>query len=180
MTGSWRLAGLYVTSASLGEHDGKWFWEQARAYQVKGQSYNAWFYYGLARDLLRPLPFMTTADLVTFDDEQQKLAPPTGVPGKVPVELAAEGGQSFKVTQMFAVPDPANPASGLDLVADYQASDVSDMQKAYRDNLAVIHALAARYPELLQGFTGLAARAVDPAGKSYGTLLQGKDLNSGK
>ena len=176
MTGAWKLAGLYVTASQMGQHDGKWFWEQARAYQVKGQAYNAWFYYGLARDLLRPLPFITTAELVKFDDEQQKLVAPAGLPLKSPVDLAVEGGRSFRITQMFSVPDPSDAAAGLDLVADYQAADVSDAQKAYLDNLAVIHALAAKYPELLQGFAGLAARAVDPAGKSYGTVVQGKDL----
>lgn len=176
MTGAWKLAGLYVATSALGGHDGKWFWEQARAYQAKGQAYNAWFYYGLARELLRPLPFMTTAELVKFDDEQQKVAPPAGLPLKGPVDLAAEGARSFRITQMFPVPDPSDPTAGLDLVADYQAADVSDAQKAYLDNLAVIHALAAKYPELLQGFAGIGARAVDPAGKSYGTLLQGKDL----
>ena len=176
MTGAWKLAGMYITASQLGQHDGKWFWEQARAFQAKGQSYNAWFYYGLARDLLRPLPFITTADLVKFDDDQQKLVAPAGLPLKGPVDLAAEGNQSFRITQMFPVPDPSDAAAGLDLVADYQAADVSDAQKAYLDNLAVIHALAAKYPELLQGFAGLAARAVDPAGKSYGTVVQGKDL----
>ena len=176
MTGAWKLAGLYIAAAALGQHDGNWFWEQARVYQAKGQVYNAWFYYGLAHDLLRPLPFMTTADLVKFDDEQQKLAAPAGVPLKSPVDLAAENGRSFRITQMFPVPDPNDAAAGLDLVADYQAADVSDAQKAYLDNVAAIHALAAKYPELLQGFAGLAARAVDPAGKSYGTVVQGKDL----
>ncbi|HYX70673.1 MAG TPA: hypothetical protein VE825_16180 [Terriglobales bacterium] len=176
MTGAWRLAGLYVTASRLGEHDGNWFWEQGRAYQAKGQAFNAWFYYGLARDLLRPLPFMTTAELVKFDDEQQRLLPPAGLPLKNPVEVMAEGGRTFKITQMFPVPDPNDAAAGLDLVADYQAADISDTQKAYLDNLAVIHALATKYPELLQGFAAIGARAVDPAGKSYGTLLQGKDL----
>jgi hypothetical protein len=176
MSGPWKLAGLYVTTAALGAHDGKWFWEQARAFQAKGQVYNAWLYYGLAHDLLRPVGFMTTAELVKFDDEQQKLAPPAGLPLKNPVEVMAEGGRTFRITQMFPVPDQNDPAGGLDVVADYQAGDVSDTQKAYLDNLAVIHALAAKYPELLEGFVGIAARAVDPAGKSYGTLLPGKDV----
>ncbi len=174
-TGAWKLAGMYVTATRLGEHDGKWFWEQARAYQAKGQALNAWLYYGLAGNLLRPLPFLTTAELVKFDDELQKLAPPAGAPGRAPVELMAEGGTTFKITQMYPVPD-LKDATVLDLVADYQAADVSDTGKAYADNLAVIHALAAKYPELLQGFAGLAARAVDPAGKSYGTVVQVKEL----
>ncbi|HXZ28307.1 MAG TPA: hypothetical protein VEG08_09960 [Terriglobales bacterium] len=176
MTGAWKLAGLYLTVTRLGEHDGKWFWEQGRAFQAKGQTLNAWLYYGLARDLLRPLPFITTAELVKFDDEQQRLVPPAGVPLKEPAELIAEGGRSFKITQMFPVPDQKDAAAGLDLVADYQVADVSDTGKAYADNLAVIHALAAKYPELLQGFAALGARAVDPAGRSYGTVVQGKEL----
>lgn len=175
MTGAWKLAGLYVAAASLGGHDGKWYWEQARAYQAKGQPYNAWFYYGLAHNLLQPLAFMTTADLVKLDDEQQKLA--SSVLGlKAPVEIAAEGGRSFKVTQIFAVPDPGDAAAGLDLVADYQAADISDTQKAYLDNLALIHTLAAKYPELKEGFVGLAARAADWSGKTYGTLVPVKEL----
>jgi len=40
----------------------------------------------------------------------------------------------------------------------------------------VIKALVAKYPELRDAFAGVVARAVDPSGRDYGTLLPMKDI----
>ncbi len=42
--------------------------------------------------------------------------------------------------------------------------------------MAVIKALIAKYPELKEAFAGVVARAVDPSGHDYGTLLAMKDI----
>jgi len=36
--------------------------------------------------------------------------------------------------------------------------------------------LVAKYPELRDAFTGVVARAVDPNGRDYGTLLAMKEI----
>jgi hypothetical protein len=40
----------------------------------------------------------------------------------------------------------------------------------------VIKALVAKFPELREAFAGAVARAVDPSGHDYGTLLAMKDV----
>jgi hypothetical protein len=40
----------------------------------------------------------------------------------------------------------------------------------------VIKALVAKYPELRAAFAGVVARAVEPSGRDYGTLLPMKDV----
>ena len=43
-------------------------------------------------------------------------------------------------------------------------------------HIAAIKALVTKYPELREAFTGIVARAVDPTGRDYGTLLAMKDI----
>ena len=64
----------------------------------------------------------------------------------------------------------------LDLIVKYQAASVSDTTVAYQNNSAVIKALVAKYPEVRDVFAGVVARAVDPGGRDYGTLLAMKDV----
>ena len=56
----WKLAGFYARQAQISGHDGNWFADRAREFKAKGQMHNAWFYYGEARELLVPVPFMAT------------------------------------------------------------------------------------------------------------------------
>jgi hypothetical protein len=58
----------------------------------------------------------------------------------------------------------------------YQVPDISDNARVFQDNMAVIKALVTRYPELRDAFAGIIARAVDPTGHDYGTLLPMKDI----
>jgi hypothetical protein len=58
----------------------------------------------------------------------------------------------------------------------YQAADVSNTAQAYQDNIALIKALLAKYPEFRDAFSGVVARAVDASGRDYGSLLPMKDV----
>ncbi len=167
---SWRLAGLYIKPAQTLGHNSDWFLEQARAYKAKGQHRNAWFYYLTARDLLAPLPFMGTPTLDRLMDEQQQVQP-AELPFEKPLALPA-GGRTYKITQVFAVPGE----EGLLLVVKYEAESVADAPKADAANQAVSRAFLTRYPEYKQGFAGIVARAVEPSGKDFGSLLMMKDL----
>ena len=73
---------------------------------------------------------------------------------------------------MFSVP----VGQDLDLVVKYQAADVSDSAKTFQDNLAVMRAVLAKFPEFRQAFDGIVARAVEPSGRDYGSLLTMKDI----
>jgi hypothetical protein len=58
----------------------------------------------------------------------------------------------------------------------YQSADVSDTGKTFQDNLAVMKALLAKYPEWRDGFAGIVARAVEPSGRDYGSMLPMKEI----
>lgn len=163
----WKLGGFYARPAQIGGHDGNWFASQAREAKSKGQLRNAWFYFGEARELLVPVPFMATATTDKLYDEMQTVKP-ADLP---PLDLAA-GGKTFKVTDLF----PVAVGHDFDLVVKYQSADVSDTGKAFQDNMAVMKALLAKYPECRDGFGGIVVRAVEPSGKDYGSMLPMKDI----
>jgi hypothetical protein len=58
----------------------------------------------------------------------------------------------------------------------YQAADISNTNQAYQTNLAVMKALVAKYPELRNAFAAVVARAVDPGGHDFGTMLAMKEI----
>jgi len=61
-------------------------------------------------------------------------------------------------------------------VASEDAADVSDTGKTFQDNTAVMKALVAKYPEFRDAFAGIVARAVEPSGRDYGSMLAMKDI----
>ncbi len=163
----WKLGGFYAKPSQIAGHDGNWFATQARESKSKGHLRNAWFYYGEARELMVPVPFMATATTDKLYDEMQAVKP-ADLP---PLDLAA-GGKTFKITDLFPVP----VGRDFDLVVKYQSADVSDSGKIFQDNLAVMKALLAKYPEFRDAFGGIVVRAVEPSGKDYGSMLPVKDI----
>jgi len=163
----WKLGGFYAKAAQIAGHDGNWFADRAREFKAKGQMHNAWFYYGEARELLVPVPFMATAITDKLYDEMQAVKPPD----LTPLNLSA-GVKTYKVTDLFPVP----VARDLDLVAKYQSPDISNTAQTFQDNMAVMKALVAKYPELRDGFAGVVVRAVEPSGRDYGSMLAMKDI----
>ena len=164
---AWKLGGLYIKPADVGGHDGNWFATRARELKTKGQNHAAWFYYQEARDLLVPVPFMSTMITDKLYDEAQ-VVKPADVP---PLDLTG-GGKTFKLTALF----PLAVTNELHLVAKYDAASVANSAATYQDNLAVMKALLAKYPELRDAFDGIIARAVEPSGRDYGTMLHMKDI----
>jgi hypothetical protein len=163
----WKLGGFYAKQSQIAGHDGTWFATQAREFKSKGQLRNAWFYFGEARELLVPVPFMATATTDKLYDEMQSMKP-ADLP---PFDLAA-GTKTFKVTDLFPVPIGRD----FDLVVKYQSADVSDTGKTFQDNSAVMKALLAKYPEFRDAFAGIVVRAVEPSGKDYGSMMAMKDI----
>jgi hypothetical protein len=163
----WKLGGFYAKPSQVGAHDGNWFAEQARSFKAKGKPHNAWFYYLEARDLLAPVPFMSTLTTDKLYDEMQNVKP-ADLP---PADLSA-GSKMFKVTELF----PTAMGKELDLVVKYQCSDISNTAQSFQDNTAVMKALVTKYPELREAFDGIVARAVEPSGRDYGSLLAMKNI----
>lgn len=167
----WKLGGLYMKPAQVGGHDSDWFLARAREYKAKGQTHNAYFFYAEARSLISPVLFMGTLATEKLYDESQTVQPadiPTS--GKT-VDLPV-GTATYKLTAVY----PEVVGNDLDLIVKYQAADVSNTNQAYQNNVAVIKALVGKYPELREAFAGVVARAVDPSGRDYGTLLAMKDV----
>lgn len=167
----WKLGGLYIRPAQVGGHDSDWFAARAREYKSKGQMHNAWFFFQQARALMQPLPFMSTMATDKIYDEAQSLQP-TDFPAAGKTADLAVGGTTYKLSDVFV----QTVGSDLDLVLRYQTADVSNTATAYQNNLAVMKAFTARYPEVRDAFAGMVARGVDPNGKDYGTLLAMKDI----
>jgi len=166
----WKLGGLYIKAARVGGHDSDWFIARAREYKTKGQMHDAWFFYTQARDLISPLPFMSTLATDKLYDESQSVQPADVPVGKT-VDLTA-GTATYKLTAMF----PEVVGNDLDLIVKYQVADISNTNQTYQSNVAVIKAVATKYPEVRDAFAAIVARAVDPNGRDYGTLLPMKDI----
>lgn len=167
----WKLGGFYARSGQAAGHDAQWYITQARQHKAKNQNHNAYFYYQQARELIAPVPFMSTLQTDQLYDEAHA-AEPSDIPsGGNTVDLQA-GAKTYKLITMF----PLAVGNDLDLVVKYQSADVSNTTQAFNDNMAVIKALVAKYPELREAFAGVVARGVQPDGKDYGSLLQIKDI----
>jgi len=171
VAGSWKLAGYYPRLNSIGGHDGQWYLTQARQYKAKNQLHNAWFYYLTAWDLMAPVNFMGTPQLDRIAEEMQSARPADTPSVESPMDLPANG-KVFKVTELIPVP----VGSDLNLRLRYQTADASNNAAAFQDNMAVIKAIVAKYPEVRDAFNAVIARAVDNSGHDYGSLLAMKDV----
>jgi hypothetical protein len=170
--GAWKLAGFPPPkAATIQGKDAPWFLVKAREYKAKGQLRNAWFFYQQARSMVMPVDFISTVPVQKLEREAQQTQP-TDLPITGPVDLPAGNGKSYKLTEVF----PVVVDNNLDLVVKYSLPDVSDTAKTFQDNVAVINAVVAKFPELRETFGGIVARAVTPSGQDYGTLLTMKDI----
>jgi hypothetical protein len=170
-TGGWKLAGFYARPTQVAGHDGDWYVTRANDYKARGENHNAYFYYLQGWDLLAPVNFMSTAQLDKISDAIAAVKP-SDIPGIGQAVDLAVNGKTYRITQMF----PAPVSDGLDVVVKYQVPSIANPAAAYQDNMAVIKALVAKYPELREAFVGVVARAVEPGGNDYGSLLAMKDV----
>jgi hypothetical protein len=82
------------------------------------------------------------------------------------------GGKVYHLTEI----SPLAVANDLDVIVKYEAADVSNSAQTFQENMSVIKALVARFPEFREAFAGVVARAVEPSGRDYGSLLAMKDI----
>jgi len=167
----WKVGGFYVKDTQVAGHDGNWFSDKARAFKAKTQNRNAWLYYLEARELAVPVPFMYTQITDKLYDESETVTPTDLPSGDSTVDLAAAG-KTYKLTALF----PLAVGPDFDLVVKYQSADVSNTAQTFQENTAVMRALLAKFPEFRDAFDGVVARAVEPSGKDYGSMLPMKEI----
>ncbi|MBZ5629051.1 MAG: hypothetical protein LAO06_09315 [Acidobacteriia bacterium] len=168
----WALAGYTVKPTQVAGHDLNWYLSQVRQYKSRGQNMAAYLYCLEAWYLSQPVEIEYTVQQDKLADEMQQ-ARPTDFPSPNQPMILTAGGKTYRVTQLF----PDGVGNDLDLIVKYRAtSDISNTAAAFQDNMAVIKAIVARYPELRAAFAGVVARAVDPSGRDYGSLLAMKDV----
>jgi hypothetical protein len=167
----WKVAGLFAKPAQLAGHDANWYLAQARSYKSKAQTHNAWLYYLMGLQMIKPLGAMDTPQFEKIYEEAYQVVPRDLPANGQSTDLVANG-RIYRLTELA----PVAVGENLDLVVKYQTSDLSDTSKTVQDNLAVIKALITRFPELREAFAAVVARAVAPNGQDYGSLLAIKDV----
>ncbi len=167
----WKLAGFYAKSSQASGHDAAWFTQRAREFKSKAQNHNAWLYYREAIALAAPVDFMSTLATDKLYDETQATQPADVPVNGNTVEMSA-GGTTYHWTEIF----PLSVGNDLDVVVKYQSADVSNTGRAFQENTTMIKALMAKFPELREAFAGVVARAVEPSGRDYGTLMAMKEI----
>ena len=167
----WKLAGFYAKSAQASGHDAAWFIQRAGDFKAKAQNHSAWLYYREAIALSAPVDFMSTLATDKLYDEA-KAVQPSDVPANGNTVDLSAGGKIYHLTEIF----PLAVGSDLEVVVKYEAADVSNTARVFQENTAVIKALVVKFPEFRDAFDGVVARAVEPSGRDYGTLLPMKDI----
>ena len=150
----WKLAGFFARPSKVNGHDGTWFAQRARDFKAKGQNRNAWLYYREATALSAPVDFMSTLVTDKLYDEMQAVLPSDLPVNGNTVDVSA-GAKTYHLTDVF----PLAVGNDLDVVAKYQAADVSNTAQTYQENVAVTKALLAKYPEFREAFAGVIVRA---------------------
>ena len=168
----WKVAGFFLRPAAISGHDSNWFLTRARAFKAKGQLHNAWLYFLEGSELAVAVPFMYTQASEKLYEETQSVKPTDFPADSTTVELPAAGGKTYKLTTVFPLP----VGQDFDLVVKYQTADVSNSGQAFQDNMTVMKALVQKFPELREAFDGVVARAVEPSGRDYGTMMPMKDI----
>ena len=167
----WKLAGFFSKSSQVAGHDALWFTERARDFKAKARNHNAWLYYREAIALSAPVDFMSTLATDQLYDEAQA-AQPSDLPTNGSTLDVSASGKIYHLTEIF----PLAVGGDLDLVVKYQAADVSNAARSFQENTAVIKALVTKFPEFREAFAGVVARAVEPSGRDYGSLMAMKDI----
>jgi hypothetical protein len=167
----WKLAGFFPKPSQTAGHDAAWFTQRARDFKNKAQKHNAWLYYREAIFLTTPFDAMSTLATDNLYDESQATQT-TDMPANGGTVNMNAGVKVYRLIDIF----PRAMGNDLEVEVQYQLADVSNTARTIDENTAVIKMLMAKFPEFREAFAGVVARAVDPSGRDYGTLLAMKDI----
>ena len=152
--GQWKLAGFFSKPLLLNQHDGIWYWQQARQYARQKMDWPAWFYYQIAEYLVEPANFISSPNLEKLLHEADQ-AKPQNLPGPLP-QMVQANGQTFEVMRV----DTSNRLGPLDFVVYYtpddaQAAALADPAKARQQVVDLMAAILQQHPGLRQAFHGV-------------------------
>jgi hypothetical protein len=167
----WRLAGFYARSVQAAGHDAAWFSDHARDFKAKSENHNAWLYFREAITLSAPVDFMSTLATDKLYDERQAVEP-SDLPAGGNISDLSAGGKVYRLTEIFLLA----VGNDVEVEVSYQAADVSNTARTFQENTAVSKALVAKFPEFRAAFAGVVARAVEPSGHDFSSLLAMKDV----
>ncbi len=153
--GRWLLAGFFPGATTAAGHDGVWYWREARRLAVARQIWSAWLFFGEARALLQPAPFVQSSHLERLEDERKSAAPPAlsaGISATTPLVVKGVDTTEYRFTALSA--DSVLGRDKLDVLAhvEGQAGDAAAL-RSQGDGAA--RALLAAYPELRSSFGGV-------------------------
>ena len=169
--GDWQMAGFFVKPLLVAGHDSLWYWTRARAFDLKNQKWNAYFYYTTAAYLASPADFLTSTNLEKLNQETVN-SRPAGLPGAQPM-VVTDGSKTYSINDLHT----DGSLGGLDLVIRYAAKDVSDPVATRAQNLEVMKAILEAHPELREGFHGLWVFAEAPPGRPFANELVMSDIH---
>jgi len=151
----WQLAGFYAKPMIHAEHDGLWYWVEARKYEQSKDNWTAWLYYHIAEGLLSPVDFLSSPNLQKLQQEAQQSHPKDFPADKTQVNLNAQGS-----TYNLSAVDTTTQFGGLDLDVHYipnptQAAQLRTPTEARKQVTDVMTSLLAQHPGLRQAFHGM-------------------------
>lgn len=158
----WLLAGFFSKPLEVAGHGSVWYWNRARQFAQKGQTWNAHFYYGIAANLALPVEFLSTPNLRKLLEEQSAVRA-SGLPSAAAPLVLNHGGQTYTITGLRT----DSSLGGLDLVVQFSVPDVSDPVATRTRILGLMSAMLAQYPQLRDAFHGLWVFADAPGQRPF-------------
>ncbi len=173
----WTLAGLINKPMTEAGHDGLWYWTSARRYAQSKSTWDSWFYYRIAAELLDPLDSLSSPNLEKLRHEADQIQP-TDLPGTAPMTFYAQG-MLFTVTAI----DTSTALGGLDLDVHYtpdatQSAQLQNPVLSRKQVLVLMAKLLEMHPELRGAFHGIWVHADHGANSLFALELPMEQITS--
>jgi hypothetical protein len=149
---AWRLGGVFIRPATLGGHDGVWYWQRARELARSESPWAAYYAYQAARYLLLPVDFIASPNLERLDQELSQIKNAPAFPYSV-----TAGDRAFKIDNVHFDASLREPDLGI----NYESTGVTDPAAQRTEATAVMTAFLKAQPALRQSFHGLWAYALN-------------------
>lgn len=176
----WKLAGFIAKPLQQGGHDGVWYWQHARDLAAKHELWNAALCFQMAKQLLTPVGFLSSANHEKLDAEQHAALPTDWPTEDKPLVLTADGRQ-MKVVEMAPLISPRNTADLSVNVAVHpdesaDASASAQGKQGTASNQAIAKELVRKVPELRELFTLMIVTAVSTHGEPVSSVVSLKSM----
>lgn len=147
----WKLAGFIARPLMQGGHDGQWYWQRARELVQKHELWNATLCFQIAKQLLTPVGFLSSANLEKLVSEQQSAQPVDWPTEEKPLLLTVEG-KPVQVTEVLPL-IAAHNTPDMAVVVKYRQENGTDAVAVRAGDQAVAKELVRKFPELKELFT---------------------------